>query len=451
MPVVVAEPEGSEAPVEPSEPSNGRRFFYGWLMVPIAALLHVGTNVGQTHGIGVFNPFIRDDLKIEETALTTAYLIASLAAAVPLPLVGRLIDRHGLQAVAVCLVTGLAGACAITASATNLIVLTLGFFLLRTLGQGALTLVAANTPAMWFDRRLGLAAGLVGLGQSAGIAVMPALFLFVVDGFGDVEDGDGFAGLGWRTGYVTLGLANAAVLLPILLFVYRNRPADVGQTLDGGAAPTDPSEALPGTASAAISDTPARQSLTAAEAYRTFPFWFVAGTQATAGLIVTAIFFHLLTMLDERGVSGTDAAFCYTVFAGAMASCQFLGGLSADKVPPRFLVSLFGLLQASGCGLLLIVQSAATAWTTMALLGSAQGLLIATINVLWPRFFGVTALGTIRGSVQTIVVAACPVGPVLVALSRDRFGSENPSLLLFAGMLLTIAVVAPFLRPPIRR
>ncbi|NNJ27949.1 MFS transporter [Alienimonas chondri] len=432
-------------------------------MVPVAALLHAGTGVGQTYGVSVFNPLILADLGVSETALSLTYMVASLAAATPLPLVGVLIDRYGLRLVAAFLVVGLAGGCILTGAAQNLVVLALGFFLLRALGQGALTLVAANTPAMWFDRRLGLAGGLVALGQSAAIAFLPALFLFVVSGYADAEETGGFAGLGWRDGYMFLGVANATVLLPVLWLIYRNRPSDVGQQVDGDARVRTSDEIradavddvfdepFEESSPAAPKAVPApRVSLTARQAYRTFQFWFAAGTQATWGMIATGLFYYLITILGERNVGPADAAVCYTVFAGAMASWQFLGGLLADRVPPRFLLSVFGMLAAAGCGLMFVTHDRWIAWAAWAALGSAQGLVGVTMNVLWPRFFGVASLGAIRGSVQTIVVAACAAGPVIIALSRQELGSENPALILFGGMLLTIAATAPFLRPPVR-
>ena len=453
MPAAVAVP-AAPAQTDPArgaavqdEPDGPRRprFFYGWVMLPVAALLHAGTGVGQTYGVSVFNPRIQDSLGLTETALSVAYMIACLAAAAPLPLVGLLTDRYGLRAVAVWVVVGLTGGCLLTGSAGSIYTVTLGFFLLRLLGQGALTLVAANTPAMWFDRRLGFAGGLVGLGQSAAFAALPALFLFVVAGFEDAAETGRFDGLGWRDGYRALGLANAAVLLPVLWLVYRNRPADVGQRPDG-----DPPAARAAGDSDADDPGPAADSLTAPQAYRTFAFWFAAGVQATWGMIGTALFYHLITILTDRGLSEKEAAFSFTVFAGAMAAWQFGGGLLADRVPPRFLVSLFGVLAAAGCGLLYVTGGTATAWAFAAVIGSAQGLLIAAMNVLWPRFFGTAALGAIRGTVQTITASACAIGPVIVARSRDSLGSERPALILFGGLLTAIALAAPFLRPPAR-
>ena len=438
-------PHGPAPP--PGVPSSG--FFYGWVMLPVAALLHAGTGVGQTYGVSVFNPRIRADLGVSETDLSLVYMVACLAAAAPLPVVGYLTDRFGLRAVAVWVVTGLSLGCVLTGSAGSLLTVTLGFFLLRLLGQGALTLIAANTPAMWFRRRLGLAGGLVGLGQAASFAALPALFLFVVAGFPDAAQTGRFGGFGWRDGYKLLGLANAAVLLPVLALVYRNRPADVGQRVDGGpAAAGDLTNGESGGGPGG--EPPEAPSLSARQAYRTGPFWFALTVQSVWGMIGTAVFYHLITILTDRGLTEARAATCFTVFAAAMAALQFVGGVLADRVAPRFLLSAFGALGAAGCGLLYLSTTPGVAWAFAATFGAAQGLLIATMNVLWPRFYGTAALGAIKGTVQTFSAGACAVGPVIVALSRERLGGAGPALGVFAALLLAVAALAPLLRPPAR-
>ena len=48
----------------------------------------------------------------------------------------------------------------------------LAFFLLRSLGQGSLGLLAGNTLPMWFHRRLGTAMGIMSLGMACTMAAV---------------------------------------------------------------------------------------------------------------------------------------------------------------------------------------------------------------------------------------------------------------------------------------
>lgn len=85
-------------------------FFYGWLMVPVAVVATAVTGVGQTYGISVFNPSLLDSLGISFTALSGAYLVGTLLASLPQPLIGALMDRLGIRStmLGVVLLLGLA-------------------------------------------------------------------------------------------------------------------------------------------------------------------------------------------------------------------------------------------------------------------------------------------------------------------------------------------------------
>jgi MFS family permease len=114
-------------------------------MLPVAALLQMASSPGQTFGVSVFNTPIRESLNLGHSQITGSYLLASLLAAAPMPLVGWSMDRFGLRKTGLAVVIFLAVACLVVSSATGLITLTLGFFLLRTFGQGSLSLIANNT------------------------------------------------------------------------------------------------------------------------------------------------------------------------------------------------------------------------------------------------------------------------------------------------------------------
>ena len=400
-------------------------------MLPLAGLLHACTGVGQTYGVSVFNPYFLRELRLSGTQLSTAYMVASLAAALPLPWVGRLADRFGLRATAVAGVVGLAVACAAAGWAGGVLTLGVAFFLLRLLGPGVISLVASNTVAMWFSRRLGLAGGVVGLVQSAAFAALPPLYTLVA------------ASLGRRAGYTLLGLGTAAAMLPILLLVYRNRPEDLGQRPDGDE-PGGPAPSRPPSPHAAA----AVRQYTAREARRTASFRVPLAARSLWGLVGTGLFFHAVTMLGDRGVSAAGAATLFTAFGLTMALGLAVAGPLADRWPPSRLIALFGLLTAAGTVTLGRADSAAGAWAAGALLGTGQGVLSAVLNTVWPRFFGTTHLGAIRGTVTTVAAASAAVGPVIVGVSQDHLGGPGPALGLFTALLLGLVAASPWVRPP---
>ena len=367
-------------------PYHGCRPYHGWVMLPVAALLHAGTGVGQTYGVSVFVPHVLRDLGLTTTGLSLCYMAASLAAAAPLPWVGGWADRFGLRRTAVAAVLGLALACGVTAGAGGVLALTGGFFLLRLCGPGALSLVAANTLPMWFSRRLGLAAGLVGVGQSLAFAALPPLYAAAV------------LAVGWRTALPLLGLAAAAVLLPVLRWVYRERPADVGQRIDGGGV----ERRSGGSEYGGRRPRPAVRSWTVREARRTAAFRATLFAQAAWGMIGTGVLFHAVALLTARGLSDAAAASLFTPFGVLMAAGLAVGGPLADRLAPSRLIAASALLTATGTTILCGVDTLAGAWLVGGLLGCGQGVLCATLNTVWPRFFGTAHLGAIRGTAQTV-------------------------------------------------
>ena len=144
--------------------------FYGWLIVPIAIIAQAVTGVGQTYGVSVFNPSLLESLGISLTALTGAYMISTLLASIGQPWIGALMDRYGLKKTILAAVVLLGAACLYFASIDSLPGLVFGFFLLRLLGQGGLSLLAGNIPAMWIEQKLGTVTGIVSSGFSVSMA-----------------------------------------------------------------------------------------------------------------------------------------------------------------------------------------------------------------------------------------------------------------------------------------
>lgn len=410
------------------------RLYYGWVMLPVAALLQMASSPGQTFGVSVFNSPIRESLHLGHSQITFCYLLASLLAAAPMPLVGWMMDRIGLRKTGLAAVLLLAVACLVVSQATGLVTLTIGFFLLRTFGQGSLSLIANNTLAMWFSRRLGLVSGLMGLGMSGAVAVAPAIYLALIDQ------------LGWRTAYVTLGLVNCVVLVPVLLFFFRDSPEEIGQTLDGL---TDSSKRnSTDSASSAVPAPHLSESLTLSTAWRTRSYWIGLVIGAMWGMIATAVFFNIVPLFEWQGLTAAQAAATFTTFAISMAIVQLIGGALADRLPLNWLMaaSVAGLL--AGILVLWNVNSMWIGHVYAFLFGAAQGLLVAVNNTFWPRYFGRAHLGQIRSSVWTATVAGCSFGPFAMGYSIDYLGGYGPSLGLFAVLLGVGTIAALFATPP---
>ena len=147
----------------------------------------------------------------------------------------------------------------------------------------------------WFERRLGMVEGIRQLGMAGAMLFIPAINLALITSWG------------WRGAYAILGGAVWCTLFPLFFYLFRNRPEDVGQRMDGDAT-------IAGDEEEPAADA-AWWGLTLEEAVRTFSFWVVTAGIAMFALIHTAVFFCLVPIFQERGLSSQEAAAAMTAFA----------------------------------------------------------------------------------------------------------------------------------------
>ncbi len=252
--------------------------------------------------------------------MSTAYLAGTLIGAIALPWVGGALDRFGVRRL-MAAIGAVFGAVLVGLSLVSTIVgLTVGFIGIRLAGQGALSLTATTAAALWFQRRRGTAIGLVSAIGSMGISLTPLLIEGVIAEFG------------WRTAWLLEGIAVWLVVVPIALFGMRDRPADLGQRLDG-RHPVPSSDSEGGAAGGQ------EAGVTTREASRTGYFWVVTLGTMVSGLLVTAVAFHQISILTARGLSTVEAAanFVPQTVAGLLAALAT--GVLADRLSPKVLVT----------------------------------------------------------------------------------------------------------------
>ncbi|GAB3669964.1 MFS transporter [Streptomyces sparsus] len=326
-----------------------------------------------------------------------------------MPLIGRSVDRFGPRAV-MAVVGAVFGAVLLLLSLVSGIVgLTAGFVGVRMAGQGALTLVATTTVAYWFDRRRGLALGVTSAVGAAGISLAPILIEALI------------AHIGWRQAWAVEGLLIWALVVPIALLGIRDRPADLGQHVDGEPPASDDADE-------SATGWPLRQVL------RSGMFWAVAGCLAASSMLVTGLNFHQIALLGERGLSPVAAAANFVPQTVAALLAGFAAGALLDRVPPRaVLTAAMAVLAAS----VLCVRFVEPGWTALLfgfLLGGSGGVLRSVEAAALPRYFGTAHLGAIRGGAHTITVGASAFGPLAVSIGRDLTGSYAPAMLAFAAL-----------------
>lgn len=428
-----------QEPIQPADEPPLRpesNFYYGWLMLPVAMTMVICTLPGQTVVVSQFNTAIRTNLGISEELLSLAYLVGTLAASFPLTYVGKVSDLFGPRRTTAIVVLGLLLGCSTVASATNVISLSLGFFLIRLLGQGALGMLSSHLLALWFERRLATVESIKHAGMSLAGAGSPFVAIALI------------SSAGWRTAYVILGLTVAAVVLPLVLTIFRNKPEDIGQHLDN--EPPELHEQWHKIHKKRLAPK-SEVVFTLKQARSTLAFWAIALPGILSGLVGTAMIFHIQPILIASGVEDYErlGAAAISAWAGVQFASILISGPIADKVAPKILLPISALLSAISITALAYATTGLAAAVAMGIFGVGQGIGMSTSGPAIARYFGRPHHGAIRGFLTTLMVAGTALGPYLLAKGASLSGdSYRTPLLAFAAAAVLIAALSSQARKP---
>ena len=422
-------------------------------MLVTASLVMFASGPGQSHTFSVFLLPISEDLGISRTSVSSAYAFATLVAAFGLPHVGRMIDRHGVRKVLTVVGAALGTAAVAFGAVSGFVLLTLGFGALRFFGQGSLMLCAGNLVSQWFDRRRGLALSLTMLGFSVSVAVHPPLAQWLSEA------------LGWRMAWVVLGVVTWAMLLPPVLLLVFDRPEALGLRPDGRAAgaaagDTRPRPATAREDSAATepeSDAKPRSAtapgdsvtgLSLAEARRTGAFWIILASNSSFAALVTALFFHQVSVFEAQGLDAALAASVFSICAVVMVITTPLVGMLLDRFPTKPLYCCAMLSVGVALVAMSLVRDLPSAIVFSVLFGVANAAMHAHFTFVWPRFFGRRHLGSIQGVAQMGGVIGASIGPIPLGLGYDHLGGYGETLVALAAIPVVCAVAVAFMRAP---
>ncbi|MEV2244641.1 MFS transporter [Streptomyces sp. NPDC049970] len=290
------------------------------------------------------------------------------------PFAAALMDRFGIRRVVV------AALCAVAAGALASVWMTaswqlmLYWGLLVGLGTGSMAMAfSATVTNRWFVARRGLVTGILTAAGASGQLVFLPLCAWIVDRHG------------WRPASVTVALA-ALVVVPFVLILMRDHPADVGLAPYGGTFVEKPAPAT-GAATRAL-----RVLLDAA---RTGPFWLLAGSFAicgasTNGLVRT----HFVPAAHDHGMAITAAASLLAVIGVFDVIGTVFSGWLTDRFDARRLLAVYYALR--GVSLLLLPMLMAPA--------------VHPPMVFFIVFYGLDWVATV---------------PPTLALCRERYGDNS--------------------------
>ncbi|MGY1601787.1 MFS transporter [Geodermatophilus sp. SYSU D00815] len=376
-----------------STTARTRRVHPAWWVAAVTFLAMVGAAAFRAVPGVLIDP-LHTEFGWSVSTISAAVAVNMALYGLTAPFAAALMERFGVRRVVV-------GALVLTATGSGLTVfmtaswqllLLWGFLVGIGTGSMALALVATVT-GRWFVARRGLVSGILTAGGATGQLVFLPLVAWA--------DGR----WGWRA--AALGTTAAALaVVPLVAWLLRDRPRDVGAVPYGGTAADDVDPVRTGAARTALRGL--------ADAARSRVFWVLAVSFMVCGASTNGLVQpHFIPAAHDHGMPVTTAAGLLAVVGLFDIAGTIFSGWLTDRFDPRLLLLTYYLFR--GLSLFLLPS----------LFAPGVGLSMVAFIV----FYGLDWVATV---------------PPTLALCREHFGARAPVVFgwVFASHQVGSAVAA---------
>ena len=394
---------------------------YRWLILAagFAILFFSG---GSRFAFGLMLKPMSEDLGVSRSTLSLAVTMFMVVSAVAMPFVGRLVDRWSLRGtIAIGAVIGAAGLVLMGQVQSSWQVF-LVYGVLYAIGNSGTSIAPVVVMvSQWFVERRGIATSMAVSGNAIGQLVIVAALASAL------------AAIGWRTSYTALAVANATILLPVILLAARPGPPSVD-----GAAP-----AAPG-------NEPAPPPLTLRQALASRPFLLLVGIYTICGFQDFFIATHIVAFAQDQGM-GDVLAGNLLAWMGVMGLLGVLAaGVMADAFGASRPTAMCFLMRIGIFALILPLQST-PAILAFGLLYGFTFLITAPLTVVFlGNIYGSSRLGTLTGTVSMIHQITGGLGALAGGWIYDLSGSYNAAFILMLALSLAATALTLAVREPLR-
>ena len=277
----------------------------------------------------------------------------------------------------------------------------------------------------WFIKSRGLAISLASMGSGLGGMVMNIVISQLILRYG------------WRRTYFILAILMLVTILPLMIFVVREKPADKGllpygaeeDGADGGNAGISAYE----------------RGYTFGEAVHMPVFWAVALCSVGMVMSICAFYQTLSPHLSDSGYSVTFAAVMASVSMGAMAVGKVILGRLFDTLGVR--KTVFIACSCTIIGAVSMIFCRHTAALPLILLGVGLGCSFGALRlpIITQNIFGMKDYNSIYSKFTAATGLGSAVAPVITGYAYDTFGSYVPAYIgaaVIAALGLTVLMVS---------
>ena len=395
-----------------------RRINYSWIILATGFTVLFFSS-GSRFAFGLLLKPMSEDLDLSRSALSLAATCFMIVSAVSMPFVGRLVDSFSVRkVVSVAVVIAAAGIALMGLAQTQWQVILL-YGIIFAIGNGGSSVGPIGVMiSRWFERGRGTATSAAMSGNALGqLIIITALASALVH-------------IGWRNAYITLGVVNLLIVVPLVLAFVRSDPESSPPSDAGPAAPPPPDTAA----------LPAKTIFTSRQ------LWLLLVVYAICGFQDFFVATHVVAFAQDKGLT---AAFSGTLYA-FMGLLGMFGVMSAGLLADRFSSihpTALCFLARIACFALIIFTQSTPAIVVFALLYGFTFLITAPLTVTFAgSMFGAPRLGMMSGIINMVHHIAGGLGALVGGLVFDARGSYDAAFVL----MLALAVLASVLTFTIR-
>ncbi|MBD8893256.1 MFS transporter [Roseibium litorale] len=392
-------------------------------------LLTFVSSFGQNFFIAVFGGEIRGSFDLSNGAFGALYTTITIASALTLMVLGRLVDRHSTVLIGALTISALAAASGLVVLAGNVVVLAFALYAVRLMGQGMAPHVSVSSMTQWFPANVrGRALSMASLGNPIGEATLPLAAVAIM------------ALAGWRNTWLTVAILLIAVCLPLFLALTRNLPparADAGKIQAAPEEPLRPQETA--------------RSWTLGELLRNPLLYLLVPGLLSPVIMNIAIFFHQVALTQAKGWDPAWFVAGYPLAAAANIGGSLLTGTLADRIGPLRLLPVVLLPQMAALLAFGSLQNPIGIALYLGFAGMAMGMVMPLKDVLLSRLFGLGHFGSIRSFTTASGVLLGALGPSIIGVLLDTGTSVSALFYAMAGMSAGFALLFLVALPRARR
>lgn len=371
---------------------------------------------GSRFAFGLMLKPMSEDLDVSRSTLSLAVTTFMVVSALALPFVGRLVDRWSLK--------GTIGISGVSIGLMGQVDAPWQVFIVYGVVYALGNAGASNSPvtvmvSRWFPNRRGIASSGAVAGNATGqLVIVMALAAVLIS-------------MDWRWAFTILGLANLAVLAPLVFLAVRDKPLE--------------DEGNPGGMSVSAI-TPPDSTLSLNRALSSRQFALLVVIYAVCGTQDFFVTFHIVAFAQDQGVG--------PVLSGNLLALMGLMGL-LGVLASGLLADAFGAVRPTViCFLIrmfifafIIFDQNTAAIMVFGLLYGFTFLITAPLTVVFVgNIFGVARLGTLAGSISMVHQIAGGFGAFIAAWIFDHRGSYDDAFPLMLILSAAAAVLTLLIR-----